>query len=61
MSQITVFSFSFSLRYSHFVFHVLIKTQVEQGSKTELPFWLARELHMRQAVSISVPACFNLK
>ncbi|KAG6758228.1 hypothetical protein POTOM_038566 [Populus tomentosa] len=35
------------------------KGHVEQGSKTELPFWLARELHMRQAVSISVPACFN--
>ncbi|KAH8496897.1 hypothetical protein H0E87_019578 [Populus deltoides] len=37
------------------------KGHVEQGSKTELPFWLARELHMRQAVSISVPACFNQK
>ncbi|KAJ6322637.1 hypothetical protein OIU77_012473 [Salix suchowensis] len=34
---------------------------VEQGSKTELPFWLAHELHMRQAVSISVPNCFNQK
>ncbi|KAJ6317788.1 hypothetical protein OIU76_013347 [Salix suchowensis] len=34
---------------------------VEQGSKTELPFWLAHELHMRQAVSISVPTCFNQK
>uniref|UniRef100_A0A6N2NCY4 Uncharacterized protein n=1 Tax=Salix viminalis TaxID=40686 RepID=A0A6N2NCY4_SALVM len=37
------------------------KGYIEQGSKTELPFWLARELHMRQAVSISVPACFNQK
>lgn len=36
-------------------------SQVEQGSKTELPFWLAHELHLRQAVSMSVPACFNQK
>ncbi|XP_058005316.1 DNA replication complex GINS protein PSF3-like [Hevea brasiliensis] len=34
---------------------------VEQGSKAELPFWLARELHLRQAVSMSAPACFNEK
>ncbi|KAF2300838.1 hypothetical protein GH714_017726 [Hevea brasiliensis] len=34
---------------------------VEQGSKAELPFWLARELHLRHAVSMSVPACFNQK
>ncbi|XP_010253886.1 PREDICTED: DNA replication complex GINS protein PSF3-like [Nelumbo nucifera] len=34
---------------------------VEQGSKVELPFWLAHELHQRQAVSINVPACFNQK
>ncbi|CAN0837986.1 DNA replication complex GINS protein PSF3 [Linum grandiflorum] len=32
---------------------------VEKDSKSELPFWLARELHLRQAVSIKVPACFN--
>ncbi|GFZ21521.1 GINS complex protein [Actinidia rufa] len=32
---------------------------VEQGSKVELPFWLARELHLRQAVSINLPPCFN--
>lgn len=35
--------------------------QVEEGAKVELPFWLAHELHLRQAVSISVPPCFNLK
>ncbi|XP_058007942.1 DNA replication complex GINS protein PSF3 isoform X2 [Hevea brasiliensis] len=34
---------------------------VEQGSKAELPFWLARELHLRHAVSMRVPACFNQK
>ncbi|PSR84959.1 DNA replication complex GINS protein [Actinidia chinensis var. chinensis] len=35
--------------------------KVEQGSKVELPFWLARELHLRQAVSINLPPCFNQK
>lgn len=34
---------------------------VEQGSKVELPFWLANELHLRQAVSINVPPCFDQK
>ncbi|EEF49531.1 DNA replication complex GINS protein PSF3 [Ricinus communis] len=34
---------------------------VEQGSKTELPFWLAHELHLRQAVSMGIPTCFNQK
>uniref|UniRef100_A0A1J3D2H5 DNA replication complex GINS protein PSF3 n=1 Tax=Noccaea caerulescens TaxID=107243 RepID=A0A1J3D2H5_NOCCA len=34
---------------------------VEQGSKVEVPFWLAQELHSRQAVSINLPACFNQK
>ncbi|KAL8144524.1 hypothetical protein V2J09_017556, partial [Rumex salicifolius] len=32
---------------------------VEQGAKVELPFWLAHELHSRQAVTMSVPPCFN--
>ncbi|CAI0415944.1 unnamed protein product [Linum tenue] len=32
---------------------------VEQDSKAELPFWLARGLHLQQAISIKVPACFN--
>ncbi|KAJ4822900.1 hypothetical protein Tsubulata_035440 [Turnera subulata] len=32
---------------------------VEEGSKSELPFWLARELHLRKAVTISSPSCFN--
>lgn len=34
---------------------------VEQGAKVELPFWLAHELHMRQAVALSLPPCFNQK
>ncbi|MBA0569015.1 hypothetical protein Golob_006479, partial [Gossypium lobatum] len=32
---------------------------VEQGAKVELPLWLAQDLYLRQAISISVPACFN--
>lgn len=35
--------------------------QIETGSKVELPFWLAHELQLRQAVSVSVPPCFNQK
>ena len=35
--------------------------QIEAGSKVELPFWLAHELQLRQAVSINVPPCFNQK
>ncbi|CDY20516.1 BnaC04g05280D [Brassica napus] len=35
--------------------------KVEQGAKVELPFWLAHELHLRQAVSINLPACFDHK
>ncbi|XP_047332878.1 DNA replication complex GINS protein PSF3-like isoform X2 [Impatiens glandulifera] len=35
--------------------------QVEQGTKVELPFWLARELQLRQAVSVDIPMCFNKK
>ncbi|CAH2056785.1 unnamed protein product [Thlaspi arvense] len=35
--------------------------KVEPGSKVELPFWLACELHLRQAVSINLPTCFNQK
>lgn len=34
---------------------------VEVGSKVELPFWLAHELQLRQAVSMNVPPCFNQK
>ncbi|XP_073118289.1 DNA replication complex GINS protein PSF3 [Elaeis guineensis] len=34
---------------------------VENGAKVDLPFWLAHELYLRQAVSISVPACFSQK
>ncbi|WOH07664.1 hypothetical protein DCAR_0727097 [Daucus carota subsp. sativus] len=33
--------------------------KVEPGSKVELPFWLAQELHLRQAVTVNVPPCFN--
>nr|XP_043613843.1 DNA replication complex GINS protein PSF3-like [Erigeron canadensis]XP_043613844.1 DNA replication complex GINS protein PSF3-like [Erigeron canadensis] len=35
--------------------------RVEPKSKAELPFWLAKELHLRQAVSVSVPPCYNNK
>ncbi|KVI05376.1 GINS complex, subunit Psf3 [Cynara cardunculus var. scolymus] len=35
--------------------------RVEPRSKVELPFWLARELHLRQAASVSIPPCFNKK
>ncbi|KAK9088782.1 hypothetical protein Scep_027864 [Stephania cephalantha] len=35
--------------------------RVEQGSRVELPFWLANELYLRQAVSVNIPPCFNLK
>ncbi|XP_058099664.1 uncharacterized protein LOC131244010 isoform X2 [Magnolia sinica] len=34
---------------------------VEQGAKVDLPFWLAHELCLRQAVSINIPHCFNQK
>ncbi|TKY47539.1 DNA replication complex GINS protein PSF3 [Spatholobus suberectus] len=34
---------------------------IETGSKVELPFWLAHELQLRQAVSVNVPSCFNQK
>ncbi|KAE9620540.1 putative GINS complex, subunit Psf3, GINS subunit, domain A protein [Lupinus albus] len=34
---------------------------IEAGSKVELPFWLAHELQLRQAVSVNVPPCFNQK
>ncbi|KAK7305870.1 hypothetical protein VNO77_43782 [Canavalia gladiata] len=34
---------------------------IEAGSKVELPFWLAHELQLRQAVSVIVPPCFNQK
>lgn len=34
---------------------------IETGSKVDLPFWLAHELQLRQAVSVHVPACFNQK
>ncbi|KAG6602618.1 hypothetical protein SDJN03_07851, partial [Cucurbita argyrosperma subsp. sororia] len=32
---------------------------VESGSKVELPFWLAKELHLRQVAVMGLPACFN--
>ncbi|CAJ1860463.1 unnamed protein product [Sphenostylis stenocarpa] len=34
---------------------------IETGSKVELPFWLAHELQLRQAVSVNVPSCFDQK
>ncbi|KAG2693356.1 hypothetical protein I3760_08G092500 [Carya illinoinensis] len=39
----------------------VLKLTVEVGSKVELPFWLAHELHLRQAVSMNVPTCFDQK
>lgn len=33
--------------------------KVEAGSRVELPFWLVRELYLRQLVSIRVPPCFD--
>ena len=39
----------------------LFDFQIETGSKVELPFWLAHELQLRQAVSVNVPPCFNQK
>jgi len=39
----------------------LFNFQIETGSKVELPFWLAHELQMRQAVSVNVPPCFDKK
>ncbi|KAG0495664.1 hypothetical protein HPP92_000355 [Vanilla planifolia] len=35
--------------------------RVEKGAKIDIPFWLAHELYLRQAVSITVPPCFSLK
>jgi GINS complex subunit 3 len=35
--------------------------QIEAGSKVEMPFWLAHELQLRQAVTVNVPPCFNQK
>ncbi|CAK9326261.1 unnamed protein product [Citrullus colocynthis] len=32
---------------------------VESGSKVELPFWLAQELHLRQVAVMGLPSCFN--
>ncbi|KAJ8472253.1 hypothetical protein OPV22_026596 [Ensete ventricosum] len=32
---------------------------IEKGTKMDLPYWLAHQLHLRQAVSISVPASFS--
>ncbi|KAK3422618.1 probable DNA replication complex GINS protein PSF3 [Eucalyptus grandis] len=37
------------------------KNCVDQGSKVELPFWLANELCQRNAVSVLVPPCFDEK
>ncbi|RWW11746.1 hypothetical protein GW17_00024622 [Ensete ventricosum] len=34
---------------------------IEKGTKMDLPYWLAHQLHLRQAVSISVPASFSQK
>ncbi|CAA0839832.1 GINS complex protein [Striga hermonthica] len=33
--------------------------KVKSGSRIELPFWLVRELYLRQLISIRVPSCFD--
>ncbi|XP_051145172.1 uncharacterized protein LOC127261057 isoform X1 [Andrographis paniculata] len=33
--------------------------KVDAGSRVELPFWLVRELYLRQLISIRVPPCFD--
>ena len=40
-------------------FSFLVQFQVESGSKVELPFWLAKEMHLRQVAVMGLPACFN--
>lgn len=34
---------------------------IEKGAKVELPVWLAHDLLLRQAVTVSIPACFSHK
>ncbi|XP_020593033.1 DNA replication complex GINS protein PSF3-like isoform X1 [Phalaenopsis equestris] len=34
---------------------------IEKSAKVDMPFWLAHELYLRQAVSINVPHCFSQK
>lgn len=41
------------------IFSYLVLFQVESGSKVELPFWLAQELHLRQVAVMALPSCFN--
>ncbi|XP_076914015.1 DNA replication complex GINS protein PSF3-like [Bidens hawaiensis] len=40
---------------------ISLLNQVEARSKVELPFWLASELQLRQAVAVNIPPCFNKK
>ncbi|KAJ8624098.1 hypothetical protein MRB53_032628 [Persea americana] len=35
--------------------------RIEQGAKVDLPFWLAHELYLRQAVGVQLPAAYNQK
>nr|GLL41588.1 probable DNA replication complex GINS protein PSF3 [Ipomoea trifida] len=35
--------------------------KVGAGMEVEMPFWLARELYVKQAVKIKVPSCFDTK
>nr|GMD72409.1 DNA replication complex GINS protein PSF3-like [Ipomoea batatas] len=37
------------------------RQQVGAGMEVEMPFWLARELYVKQAVKIKVPSCFDTK
>ncbi|RWR91953.1 GINS complex [Cinnamomum micranthum f. kanehirae] len=35
--------------------------RIEKGAKVDLPFWLAHELYLRQAVGVQLPAAYNQK
>ncbi|KAJ0733751.1 putative GINS complex, subunit Psf3 superfamily protein [Helianthus annuus] len=45
----------------HDIDDILADEEVEPRSKVELPFWLASELHLRHATSVTIPPCFGKK
>ncbi|KAK7390560.1 hypothetical protein VNO78_25869 [Psophocarpus tetragonolobus] len=47
-------------KYYH-IDDIIMEEEIETGSKVELPFWLAHELQLRQAVSVNVASCFDQK
>lgn len=55
---VSFLSFFFSNILLGSLFHV---SQIEQGAKLDLPFWLAHELYLRQAVGVQLPAAYNQK